>query len=71
MQMKLLGITNVDLDVIGQRPIRFSTSLRYWRKSGSNMVKYISYLYISRKSMIQLERKYYTIFSLSLEYPGN
>jgi hypothetical protein len=26
---------------------------------------------ISRKPMIQLGGKYYTIFSLSLEYPGN
>jgi hypothetical protein len=31
MQMKLLGIANVDFDVIGQRLIR-SVSLRYWRK---------------------------------------
>jgi hypothetical protein len=35
MQMKLLGIINVDFDVIGQRRIRFSVSVGYWRKSGS------------------------------------
>jgi hypothetical protein len=32
MQMKLLGITNVDFDVIGQRLIRSSISVRYWRE---------------------------------------
>jgi hypothetical protein len=36
MQMKLLGITNVDFDVIG-RLIISSLSVRYWRKSGSIM----------------------------------
>jgi hypothetical protein len=44
MQMKLLGITNMDLDVIGQRLIRCSISVRYWRKSGSIMAQYINYL---------------------------
>jgi hypothetical protein len=33
------------------------------------MVQYISYSKISRKPMIQLGGKYYTIFSLSLDYP--
>jgi hypothetical protein len=32
MQMKLLGITNVDLDLVRQRLIIFSTSVRYLRK---------------------------------------
>jgi hypothetical protein len=50
---------------------QFSISVRYWRKSGSKMAQYISYLYISRKPMIQLGGKHYTRFSLSLEYPGN
>jgi hypothetical protein len=44
MQMKLLGITNMDFDVIGQRLIRYSISVRYWRKSGSIMAQYINYL---------------------------
>jgi hypothetical protein len=35
MQMKLLGTTNAAFDEIGQRLIRFSISIRYWRKSGS------------------------------------
>jgi hypothetical protein len=35
---------NAAFDVIGQRLIRFSISFRYWRKSGSIMAQYISYL---------------------------
>jgi hypothetical protein len=34
MQMKLLGTINADFDVIGQKLIKFSISVRYWR-SGS------------------------------------
>jgi hypothetical protein len=30
--VKLLGTTNVAFDVIGQQLIRFSISIRYWRK---------------------------------------
>jgi hypothetical protein len=30
--MQILWITSVDFDVIGQRLIRFSISIRYWRK---------------------------------------
>jgi hypothetical protein len=71
MQMKLLGTTNVDFYVIGQRLIRSSTSVRYWRKSGSIMAQYISYLQISGKPNIHVGGRYYTIFSLSLEYLGN
>jgi hypothetical protein len=69
MQMKLLGITNVDFDIIDGL-IKFSSSVRYWRKNGSIMVQYISYQGISRKPRIQLGAKYYTVFSLSLEYLG-
>jgi hypothetical protein len=32
MQMKLLGTTNVDFDVIDQRLTEFSISGTYWRK---------------------------------------
>jgi hypothetical protein len=71
MPINLLEITNADFDVTGQQLIISSISVRYWRKSGSIMVQHISYLQNSRKPMIQLRRKYYTIFSLSLEYPGN
>jgi uncharacterized LabA/DUF88 family protein len=35
------------------------------------MVQYISYLHISRKPMIHLGGKYYRVFSMSFEYPGN
>jgi hypothetical protein len=41
MEMKLLGTTNVGFDVISQRLIRFSISVRYWRKSGSIMAQFI------------------------------
>jgi hypothetical protein len=34
MQMKLLGITNVDFGVIDKRQIKFSISGRYWKKKG-------------------------------------
>jgi hypothetical protein len=34
------------------------------------MAQYISHLQTSRKPMIQLGGKHYTIFSLSQEYPG-
>jgi hypothetical protein len=44
MLMKILGITNVDFGVIDQRLIKFSISGRYWRKNGSIMAQYISYL---------------------------
>jgi hypothetical protein len=69
MRMKVLVITSVDFDVIGQRLIRSNISVGYWRESGNIMVKYISYFQISRKPMIQLGGKYYTVFLLSLEYP--
>jgi hypothetical protein len=61
MQMKLLGITNVDFEVIDLRLIIFPISGRYWRKNGSIMVQYISYLYVSRKCMFQLRGKYFTV----------
>jgi hypothetical protein len=32
MQMKLLGIINVDFDATDQRLIRVSVSARYWRR---------------------------------------
>jgi hypothetical protein len=71
MQMKLLGITDADFGVIDKRLIKFSVFGRYWRKNGSIMAQYIGYSYISRKPAIQLGGRYYTIFSFSLEYPGN
>jgi hypothetical protein len=37
MKVKLLGITNVDFDIIGQQLIISSVSIRYWRKSGGIM----------------------------------
>jgi hypothetical protein len=68
---KIIGTTNVNFDIIRQQMIRFSISVRHWRKIRSLMVQHISFLYISRKSMIHLGGKYCTIFSVSSEYPGN
>jgi hypothetical protein len=36
MQMKLLGIANVDFDVISQRLIQFAVYGKQWRKMGVN-----------------------------------
>jgi hypothetical protein len=68
---EIIGVTNVDVDEIAQRPIRYFKTVSYWRKPVNIMVQYVNYLQISRKPMIQLGDKYYTTFSLSLEYPGN
>jgi hypothetical protein len=54
MLMKLMGTTNVDFDITDQQLITFSISGRYWRKNGTVMVQYTSYLQISRKPEIQL-----------------
>jgi hypothetical protein len=49
MQMKLLGITNLDLDVIYKRLIKFSIYGRYWRKNWSIMGQPISCSEASRR----------------------
>jgi hypothetical protein len=44
---KFAALENLDdaaFDVTGQQLIRFSISVRCWRKSGSIMAQYISYL---------------------------
>jgi hypothetical protein len=61
--MKLLWIISVGFDVTDQIPIRFSAFVRYWRKNVSTVRQYISYSLTSREPMIQLERKYCTMFS--------
>jgi hypothetical protein len=71
MQIKLLGITYVDFNVMDQQLMKFSISGRYWTKNGGIMVQCIRYSEIPRGPIIQLGGKYYTIISLSLEYPGN
>jgi hypothetical protein len=49
--MKLLGTISVDFDLTYQLLIIFSAFVRYWKRSGSTMGQYISYLHISRKPM--------------------
>jgi hypothetical protein len=39
MQMKLLGITNVDFNITDQQLIKFSICSKYWRKNMSITVK--------------------------------
>jgi len=64
--MKLLGIINVDFDVIGQILYRYSIFVTHSRKIWSIMGQYISYLYTSRKSMTHSGEKYCTTFPLNL-----
>jgi hypothetical protein len=45
--MKLLGITSVGFDITDQLLIRFSAFVRYWRKNGSTVRQYISYVHDS------------------------
>jgi hypothetical protein len=54
MQIKLLGITNVEFDVIGQWLTTSSISIRNWGKGRSITAQHISCLQISRKPTIQL-----------------
>jgi hypothetical protein len=51
MQVTVLGIINVDFDIIGPL-IKLSISIRYCRISGSIEVQYISFLHISRTPVI-------------------
>jgi hypothetical protein len=46
MQMKLLGIPNVDFDVIDQRLVNVSISGRYWSKNGNTWVSKMKILNI-------------------------
>jgi hypothetical protein len=43
---EITGDHNVDLKIIVQLLIRYSAFIRYWRKSGSIIGHYISYLWI-------------------------
>jgi hypothetical protein len=64
-------ITNVDFDIIGQRPIRSSISVRYWRKkcqyNGTAHQLFIDF----KKAYDSVRRKVLYNIPLSLEYPGN
>jgi hypothetical protein len=42
--MKLLGIISVGFDVTDQLLIKFFAFIIYWRKNGSTLRQYISYL---------------------------
>jgi hypothetical protein len=59
--MKLLGIISVDFSVTDQLLIRYSAFICYWRKSGSIMEQYISYLKILRKPVTLRREVLYNI----------
>jgi hypothetical protein len=65
-----LGITTVDFIAIGKRLVRFLISGRYWRKkweyNGTVHQLFIDF----KKAYDSVTKEVYTIFSLSLEYPG-
>jgi hypothetical protein len=62
----------VDLDIVDQLLIRFSTYIRHILEKNENiMAQYIGYFQVSRKVIIQLGENYYTVFSLCLVQPGN
>jgi len=44
MHKKLLGIMSVDFDVTDQLLIRYYAFIIYWRRNGSIMGQYVSYL---------------------------
>jgi hypothetical protein len=49
IETKLLGIISVDFDIIDWLLIRYSPFVRYWRKNGSVLGHYITYLWILRR----------------------
>jgi hypothetical protein len=67
MHTKLLGTTKAAFDVIGQRLIRFSISVRLEKKWEYNGT--VHQLLINFKKAYDSARR--EAFSLSLEYPGN
>jgi hypothetical protein len=66
MQKKLLGTISVDFDVTGELQIIYCVFVKYLRKNENTMRQHISYLYSSRKPMIQLGGRFSIILSLSL-----
>ena len=59
----------MDSDTAGQLLIIHSAFIKYVRNNENKMKQCISYLYISRKLMIQLGGRFCKIFSLSLVPP--
>jgi hypothetical protein len=55
----------VDFNATGQLLIRYSAFVKYLRKNGNTMKQCISYLWTSRKPVIELGRRPCIIFSLS------
>jgi len=54
MEFKLLRVTTgVDFDVIDKLLVTYYVFIRYWRKNGSIMGQYITYLQILRRPVTQ------------------
>jgi len=66
-----LGIISVDFIASGQLLTTCSAFVKYVRQNGNKMKQCISYLYASRKPMIQLGWRSGIIFILSLASPWN
>jgi hypothetical protein len=70
MQMKLLGITNVDFDEKDQSLIKVSVSDRYWKKWADKGT--VHQLFVGfKKAYDSVRRKVLYSFSLTFECPGN
>ena len=59
----------MDVDVTGRLLIIYSVLVKYLRKNGNALKRYISYLQASRKPVFQLAGRYCIIFSLSVVFP--
>jgi hypothetical protein len=58
IQTKLLGIISLGFNVTDQLLIRFSVFVRYWRKSESTIIQYISHSFIHfKKAYDTVKRK--------------
>jgi len=69
---EITGDHQYGFDATGQKLIIHCAFVKYLRKKGNTMKQYISYLvYASRKLIIQLGRRFFMIFSLSMVSPCN
>jgi hypothetical protein len=62
-----VGIITADFNITDQLLTGYSAVLIYWRKNGSTMGQYISYLDL--KKACDSGEKYHTTFSLKSIYP--
>jgi hypothetical protein len=65
------GITNVDFNIIDKRLMRFSIVCQILKKKWEYNSTIHHLLIDFKKTYYSVRRKYYTVFVLSLKYPGN